>query len=463
MDGVLDLLTALPWSVQEAAHSAERMDPAAKAATLADLETLGPPQLITLNSTPSSQFTPKQVVVTPELFRALPLEDMPVARRMPWWRGWLDNRDRPQYFSANDTDGKLENIQVPMLTIAGWYDLQLRNALEVYSKSGGTGPARGAQRLIINPTAHLPCPGCETLPDSAYNNEALHLAWMDQQMNGRRHPFFDHLVVLFVMGENRWRAEAAWPLPGTKVTRYYLRGQGKANSASGDGVLSVETPADEPFDSYAYDPRDPVPTAGGNSLTGGRIDQTRVEARPDVLVYSTPVLTEDVEVTGPLKATIYASSSATDTDWWVKLVDVSPDGKAMNLVSGVVRARYRNSRVKPEALTPDSIEKYEIDMWATSNVFKAGHRIRVEVTSSNFPWGERNPNAFVDLNKVTERDFVVAKQKIFHDARHPSSVDLPVIPAHRARHWIPAPFSEVPTEPAASHAVTELAPSQLPH
>jgi uncharacterized protein len=148
----------------------------------------------------------------------------------------------------------------------------------------------------------------------------------------------------------------------------------------------------------------------------------------------------NIEVTGEVTATLYAASSAKDTDWWVKLVDVAPDGKAYILNHGVVRARYRHSRTQPEPLTPGKIERYEINMWATSNVFKKGHRIRVEITSSNFPYADRNPNAFIDLSRATEKDFVMASQTIYHDAEHPSHVELPIIPQARARKWVETPF-----------------------
>jgi putative CocE/NonD family hydrolase len=159
-----------------------------------------------------------------------------------------------------------------------------------------------------------------------------------------------------------------------------------------------------------------------------------------MLIYSTPQLTENVEVTGEITATLYAASSARDTDWWMKLIDVAPDGKAYILSQGVVRARYRYSRTEPSPLTPGKIEKYAVNMWATSNVFKKGHRIRVEVTSSNFPYADRNPNAFVDLAKATEKDFTTASQSVYHEGKYSSYVELPIIPQSRIRKWIETPF-----------------------
>jgi putative CocE/NonD family hydrolase len=176
-------------------------------------------------------------------------------------------------------------------------------------------------------------------------------------------------------------------------------------------------------------------------LSGSRAIQNDAEHRSDILVFTSPELAEATEVTGEVSATLFAASSASDTDWWLKLIDVAPDGRAFILNQGVARARYRQSRIAPVPLTADKIEKYEIDMWATSNVFQKGHRIRLEVTSSNFPYADRNPNAFVDLSAATEKDYVVAIQTVFHDAEHASFVDLPLIPMPRPRHWIETPFA----------------------
>ncbi len=227
--------------------------------------------------------------------------------------------------------------------------------------------------------------------------------------------------------------------PRRKRRRLRANG-GRANGADGDGTLSTELPGNEPADRYAYDPNNPVPTRGGHSVTGGRAERSDLERRADTLVFSTPALTEDVEVTGEIGATLYAASSARDTDWWVKLVDVEPDGKVFNLHEGVVRARYRHSRTEPQPLTPGAIEAYRINLSATSNVFKRGHRIRVEITSSDFPRTDRHPNVYKDLTRVTEKDFIVAQQTVYHDAQHPSGIDLPIIPQARARQWIDTPF-----------------------
>ncbi|MBB4641452.1 CocE/NonD family hydrolase [Rhizorhapis suberifaciens] len=375
-----------------------------------------------------------------KMLAMLPLADMPVVRRAPWWSKWLQNRDNRKYFKINEMADRFDRIDIPILHLGGWYDLFQRNSyshFKAIAAEGATPLTRQNQRLIMGPWSHGTCIGCPA--NSAINAEEMQLAWMDQWFKGKRNDFFDHRVVIYVMGENRWRAEADWPLPGTERTRYYLHSDGAANSAAGDGGLSTTLPGSEPADRYTYDPRNPAPTLGGPGLTGSRAIQNPAEQRADVLVYTTPPLDEDVEVTGEISATLFAASSVEDTDWWVKLVDVDENGEARILAQGVARARYRISRDDPQPLTPGKVEKYKIDLWATSNVFKKGHRIRIDITSSNFPYAERNPNAFIDISTATDADLVVASQTIFHDAGRASFVELPIIPMSREREWIGVP------------------------
>ena len=196
------------------------------------------------------------------------------------------------------------------------------------------------------------------------------------------------------MGENVWRDEQEWPLARTRYTSYYLRSQGQANSLHGDGRLELVGPEDEPPDRFVYDPDDPVPTCGGNTLIipMGVQDQRQVETRQDVLVYTSAAVATPLEVTGPLVVKLFASSSAIDTDFTAKLVDVRPDGYAQNLADGILRTRYRASRMRPAFLTPDQVYELTIDLWATSHVFLPGHRIRLEISSSNFLHFDRNLN-----------------------------------------------------------------------
>jgi putative CocE/NonD family hydrolase len=229
-------------------------------------------------------------------------------------------------------------------------------------------------------------------------------------------------VKIFVMGTNVWRDEDEWPLTGSRVSRFYLHSRGKATSLTGDGMLSATPPERESPDHFVYDPGDPVPTMG--SATGAR-DQRPVEARSDVLVYTTTPFQKAMEVTEPISAEIYASSSAVDTDFTAKLVDIWPNGYAQNLTDGIIRARYRNSFEKPEFMNPGQIYKFLIDLWATSNVFLPGHRLRLEISSSNFPRFNRNLNTGEDLLRATR--MMKATDVIYHDRDHTSALILPII------------------------------------
>lgn len=289
------------------------------------------------------------------------------------------------------------------------------------------------QRLILGPWTHggmtQSAAGETQFDDAAFDDFGYSLEWHDRWLCGgagaaaHRHP-----VIVYVMGANRWRAEGAWPLPGTCVTSYFLQ------SAGG---LSPEAPRDDPPDTYRYDPHDPVasPPMGRNS-SGGLLQ------RRDVLVYSTPPLDTPIEVTGEISATLFAASSATDTDWMMWLVDIGPDGQAFHVVDGIMRVRYRRSRTLPSPLVPEAVERYDINLWATSLVFERGHRIGVVVSSSNFPKYDRHPNVFADLRRTTEQDFTPAVQRLYHNAEYPSAIHLPIVRTEEHQGWIanPMPF-----------------------
>jgi putative CocE/NonD family hydrolase len=258
------------------------------------------------------------------------------------------------------------------------------------------------------------------------------LAWFDYALKGVRNEFAsDSPVRIFVMGDNVWRDEKEFPLKRTQYTKYFLHSVKGANSISGDGALSMKTPDSEKSDAYTYDPGNPVPTLGGrlccgNPIPPGPANQRPNESRNDVLVFSTPRLEKDLEVTGFITVDLFASTSAVDTDFTALLVDVDQNGYARFLTDGIVRARYRNSTVKAEPITAGQVYKYSIDLWATSNVFKAGHQLRLYISSSNFPRFNRNLNTGEATQGGTR--MVTANQTIFHDREHPSAITLPVIP-----------------------------------
>jgi putative CocE/NonD family hydrolase len=306
---------------------------------------------------------------------------------------------------------------------------------------GGSEAARKGQRLLVVIGGHagggrkvgdVDFGEAAPFQEDDFMDESI-LNWYDFQLKGLSNDFARAKPVrIFVMGANRWRDEDDWPLPRAKETKYYLHSGGKANTAGGDGVLNTNIGKVEASDHYTYDPANPAPTIGGSlccdakHLKPGPRDQRAVEAREDVLVYTTPAFANDLEVTGPVKLELFASSSAVDTDFLAKLIDVWPDGFAQNLTEGIVRARYRDSQEHSALMNPNQVYKFAIDMWATSNVFRKGHRLRVEISSSNFPRFDRNMNDGDD--SASARKGVPAKNSVYHDMEHPSALVLPVVP-----------------------------------
>ena len=331
-------------------------------------------------------------------------------------------------------------IKVPALHVAAWYDLfqdgTFRNYLGIRAH-GGSEAARNGQRLLVIVGGHAgsgPIIGeVDFGKDSVISEEAITLRWYDYLFKGINNGMGgEKPVKLFVMGKNVWREEQDWPLSRAQETRYYLHSSGKANTLSGDGTLSTATPTTENADQYVYDPANPVPTRGGPLCCdalhepAGAFDQRPVENRDDVLVYTTPAFEHDTEVTGPITLEVYVSTSAVDTDFTGKVVDVGPQGFARNLTEGILRGRYRNSREKPELMNPGQVCKLTLNLWSTSNVFLAGHKLRLEVSSSNFPRFDRNLNTGEDQARTD--DWVKATNAVYHDTEHPSALIVPVIP-----------------------------------
>jgi putative CocE/NonD family hydrolase len=379
----------------------------------------------------------------PEWYRHLPINDW--AERLketaPYFADYLRNANDGSYWWDINVNKHLEHIRVPMFHVSSWYDIFLEGATHSFAgiREHSSSPhARRNQKLVIGPWGHLlpyNVPSSGGTGEADFGPEALiqlhdHLLrWFDHWLKDMDTGLMDEAPVrIFVMGEDRWRDEQEWPLARTNYTPFYLHSEGSANGLHGNGVLSTVPPSEEPADSYVYDPNDPAPTRGGNNLVipMGVYDQRPVEERRDVLVYTSEPLERDTEVTGPLTVKLYASTSARDTDFTAKLVDVCEDGCARNLTDGIIRARYRESMSSPSLLEPGRAYCYTIDLWATSNVFKAGHQIRLEVSSSNFPRFDRNTNTGGVIASDTE--LKPAIQTILHDAAHPSHVTLPIVP-----------------------------------
>jgi putative CocE/NonD family hydrolase len=374
----------------------------------------------------------------------LPTAEVPVlAAYGKWWDDWMAHPSHDRYWDAMELTPELKNVTAPALNIGGWYDLYIGQTVRTFTtarQKAGSVQAREGQRLIIGPWDHLSTSG--VYRDRSFGPMAaaqlmgltgLHVKFFDYWVKGDT-TALDGVapVKIFVMGIDQWRDEQHWPLPGTKWTGFHLASAGHANTADGDGVLTTEPPAAAGHDTYLYDPRRPVPTAGGACLPmtpgfGGPVDQRTVAGREDVLCFAGPVLEEPVEVTGPVSLTLFVSSSAVDTDFTAKLVDVFPDGKAINLCDGILRARYRDGLATEELMEPGTVYEITVDLTATSNVFLPGHRIRLDVSSSNFPRYDRNTNTGGVIARETEAQMVPAVNRIHHGPEHPSRLVLPII------------------------------------
>ena len=359
----------------------------------------------------------------------------------PYFLDWLAHPNYDDYWNRWSIEEHFPDIQVPSLTIAAWYDIflggSLRNYMGMRDRAGNEAARRG-QRLLVLIGGHAGSGrkiGEVDFGEAAnLDVEDVILPWYDYLFKNAQNEFSTSKPIkIFVMGSNEWRSEDVWPLARAVNSKYFLHSGGKANSLHGDGTISIAASRAETADQYIYDPAHPVPTIGGplccdeHHLPPGPRDQRPAEARNDVLVYSTPVLANDLEVTGPITLELYASSSAVDTDFTAKLVDVWPNGFAQNVAEGIIRARYRYSQDQPELINPGQIYPFKIDLWATSNVFRKGHILRLEVSSSNFPRFDRNLNTGLERNRAQE--FNSATNVIYHDDKHPSAIILPIVPA----------------------------------
>jgi uncharacterized protein len=378
-----------------------------------------------------------------EQLAKLPITDHPLLEKTaPWLANWVDHPERDELWEALAVVNHLDRVQIPVLHLAGWFDLFVDSACRTFTRmrtEAGTAEARQWQRLIIGPWDHLNQEGIYHdrsfgLTGSIYAADVngTHLRFFDRHLRGDPAVDPGSPVRIFVMGINEWRDEPDWPLPDTQHVDYYLDSSGRANTASGDGALTTDIPTVETADTYQYDPHDPVPTLGGRIILAppigtGPVDQRRVEQRHDVLCFTTPVMDEPLEVTGHISLVLYVSSSALDTDFTGKLVDVFPDGRAFFLSEGVLRARYRNSLTTPELLEPGAVYQLTLDLSVTSNVFLPGHSIRLEVSSSNFPRYNRNTNSGGVIAQDGPGQVVVATNRVLHGPVHPSRLILPVI------------------------------------
>lgn len=363
----------------------------------------------------------------------------------------IDHPAYDSFWKNKSVQEKLDQMRIPVFSVGGWYDNYVESDLAAFAALSRL-PGRHAamNRIVVGPWPHnmsIRFPGVDFGADSSAPIRGYQISWFDHWLKGTPetgHPHSSGLwheakaevadapIQIFVMGVNRWRAESEWPLARTRPTALYLSSKGHANSLAGDGVLEWQAPRKVKADTFIYDPKTPVPTRGGaiccnpKIFPWGPMDQRAVETRPDVLVYTTKPLETDLEVTGTVRLILSAATSAPDTDFTAKLVDVFPGGEARNLTDGILRMRYRSGLDKVTLSQPGNVYPLAIDIGVTSNVFQAGHRIRLEVSSSNFPRFDRNPNTGKAV--ADETTLVAARQTVWHGRRFASYLMLPIVP-----------------------------------
>jgi uncharacterized protein len=377
-----------------------------------------------------------------QTYGRLPLSDLGgLEEVMPFYRDWLSHDTRDEYWRALAPNESYAAFRTPALHIGGWYDLFVAGTIENFTglrQGAATTGARDGQRLLVGPWAHGNF--SDTIGDlsfgihsakNALDATAIHLAFFDEHLRdlSREGP----RVRYFLMGANKWLEEEDWPPAGSRPEVWFLHSRGQANTAAGDGVLSQEPcSGDEPADGYVYDPSDPVPTLGGATFLPGALvshnagakEQSSVERRPDVLVYTSLPLDSDLDVAGPVEVTLSIATSAPGTDFTAKLVDVGLDGKAYVVCDGILSLRPGDDTRAGGHAVPGEVEKITIQLGPTAMRFGRGHRLRLDVSSSNFPRFARNPNSEVPATEARASDFRRARQRVFHDASRASSVKL---------------------------------------
>jgi putative CocE/NonD family hydrolase len=355
------------------------------------------------------------------------------------YRDALDHPSYDSFWRALSVRERVDQVKVPVFAVGGWYDNYAQSDLEAFAALRKTSPSN---RVLVGPWPHnmsYAFADANFGPDSGAPIRSLQIAWFDRWLKGKEEVVAQESPArVFVMGVNTWRDEEEWPPADARARRFFLSSAGSANSLDGDGVLFERPPARSApaSDQFVFDPRDPVPTRGGavccnpKIFPWGPMDQRPVERRLDVLVYTTAPLRQDVTAIGPVEVLLWVSTSAKDTDFTAKLVDVFPDGNARNLTDGMLRLRYRNSLTRPEPAVPGQVYRVAIDAGVTANVFLKGHRIRVEISSSNFPRFDRNPNTGGVV--ANETRLLKATQTVYHDRERPSQLVLMAMPADRS-------------------------------
>ena len=355
-----------------------------------------------------------------------------------WWREeWLNHPTLDDYWQSCGYEQFWSEMTVPALNVSGWWGLNFNGAPRNFvglREQGASMDARKGQRLVIGPWPHWVnnkryLNGLDLGADAVTGLRDYCLKFFDYYLKDSTQNSLmgDAFVHVYVVGANEWWQADTWPLPGTRSTPLYLHSDGQANSHRGDGLLSFDKPGVEPVDKYLSDPLDPVRMVW--DMHGGPVDDRAVTERPDILCYTSETLIEALDVVGDISAVLYASSSAKDCDWHVRLVDVHPDGTARFLCHGALRARFRNGFEQTALLTPNEVTRFIIDMTATGIRFLPGHKIRIEIASSWFNRFDRNLQTGAENWMRDEGEPVVATQSIYHDSDYASHIVLPLIPA----------------------------------
>lgn len=368
-----------------------------------------------------------------EAITHLPLATLPQrlgCGDVPLWDRWIAHPTLDDYWRAHAVTTYIDKVNVPVLSIAGWHD-DSRGPLD-YTDALLRNPHHPAWHLVMGVGAHK---GVDYVtgdfgPEARFADRDLQLRWFDHYLLGKDNGV-DRLppVDIFVQGDNTWRQENEWPLARARAVNWYVSSGGNAQTSSGDGVLDTLPPTGAVADTFTYDPADPTPYLIDSRELEESLneDYTQLNAtRRDALVFTSAPLTRPLEVTGEMSATLWAASDAKDTDWTIMLLDVFPDGHAERVQDGIARARFRQGMDREVFLVPGQVERYDIDLWFTSKVFQPGHRLRVSIASALFPKYDRNLNT--GGNNERDSTFVVAHQRVLHDAEHPSHVTLPIIP-----------------------------------
>ena len=369
-----------------------------------------------------------------------PLYDLPIMKKYaPEYYEWMTHPDKTSWWNFLNVENDFPKMKAPVFLESGWYDAAYgpEGATRGFNKmrnEGGSEEARKNTKLVLGPWNHTSLNTRKTkfgevefYESAGMDYDADLIRWYDEILKGEKSKSTLPVVSIFVMGENKWRAETEWPLSRSIPTTYYFNSSGKAGSDQQDGKLSAALTSVTTSDSYVFDPANPVWDKSYEKSYP--YDQRETESRNDVLVFTSEILSQDVEVTGEVEVELFVSSTALDTDFSMTLCDVYPDGKSINLSgldAGYLRMRYRNGFEKQELMKPGQVYKIKIGGLYTANLFKAGHRIRVYITSSKAPHYDPNPNTGTEI--ATEKNLKPATNTVHHSKQYPSKLILPVVP-----------------------------------